>query len=135
MCTLWWSDFSFCGKSREEEMLAVLCLVTLPTQREQGDTSLGSLLGFTAGAVTVFRQDTMTGMQVCGRQSVSGREALDSGGDPEFLMFQRTSEESKDLGVTEGHIILKVGLYKAIKCGVDRFYIYGLIILKKTQQN
>lgn len=71
----------------------------------------------------------MTAKQVCGRKSVSAREALDPGGYPEFLMFarnQRTAEGSKDLGVTVGHIILKVLLYKAIKYGLEEFYIYSL---------
>lgn len=120
MRTSRWSDFSFCGKSCEEEMLAVLRLVTLQTRGEEEDTSLDSFLGFTARAVRVFRQDTMTGMQVCSRQSASVREALDPGGCPEFLMFarnQRTSEGSKDLGGTVGHIMPKVVLYKAVKYG------------------
>lgn len=76
----------------------------------------------------MLRQDAVTGMRVCGRQSV--RDALDPGGCPEFLMFarnQRTSEGSKDLEVTVGHIRLKAVLYKDIKYGLEEFFIYSLI--------
>lgn len=72
----------------------------------------------------------MTGMQACGRQPVSLRAARDPAGPPQFGVFarnQRTTEGRKDLGVTVGHIILKVLLYKAIKYGLEEFYIYGLI--------